>query len=1128
MANRYPIIVDTTNGNQFRELPDGDNLLLTNSSIVNVLDITSVGTISSNRLVVNGQEFTGSYTELTDKPTIPISLFDLNVLDGNPGQVLTTNGSGILSFQNLPPADPVVGGDLSGTASNAQIRSNTVGVNELDVSDGTIGQVLATDGSGNLQFVDMTGGTGVGDGATSFLGLSGTIGLTQIDDDFITPEKLKTNGDTPGPHQYLSVNTETGIFEYLDLPTETIDYSNILNTPTLPTTLTDLGVTEGTSGSVLRTNGNGEYSFVNLDAVENISFSGNTISTVTDNSNIALDPQGNGYVNILGTNFVAIPKGTTTQRGSAVSGSIRFNSELNAFEGYDGTFWGSLGGIKDADSDTYITTETSAGSDEDTFKMFTGGQESLTLSNSLMNVSQGVAVKINSTSAALDFDSGALSVDGGVSIRGNLLVSGSIDVDETFDTSAEIAATVLSDTQTNIITIPVGSDLNYFKANQHVRVYGASPIEIVEGIPEVPETQSTANLSLSASRIGFADPIPGEEVLFSYRIAQINFVNGKISSSTPTAEVQIAADDVNGFNNSNNVQLTVSRQNASYGVLIYRKVGGEAAYKLIKALGPKDLGASLSNIRWTDYYDFDLVDWSKKDATNAFVESSGVTHVPITAPTLPKNGWTDTTIQSVDLDNNQLVLADSFYSLQSDVTVLIDDTIIVQNKIDQAKAQNRNSVELENRTYYIKQLVVPSNFTLYGQGDQTRLIKSPWSIDPTTGSNSIITVDTDTYGTNQNNISVRNLRINGNAQNQMLSNDVATPHLNYIIYMFGNDILFENIEIENVIGGGIYAYDTTIIQDLTILNCEITNGTLTYVYEDYGPVYADEYRNIKFAHNTFRNFPGPVSISAVQKGIVSPNVVDNCGSGIFAYGASKIILTPNVILGPASEFIQNPDVLNSEYDSINVQMEKNTDYNSTQYVYQENGDFFDFTANQGRLTPFINELVKTDNVEELSTDYSNDILGNPYIEFTNPGDSNGAFAWRIPEAKVNDLLSRANFAALRASNPNSQGLVYRIIATEYVYQNHDIVGIGTQESGGDYTVPLVDITGLPVGTVIRLSGHATDPPNASTDGTITSINTVNKTISIDFGDLVITDVAVGTTGTVLIQNNFVVVKGKIN
>ena len=57
-----------------------------------------------------------------------------------------------------------VGGDVTGTVSNIQIGSNTitateladnsVGITELNVSDGTSGQILKTNGSGTLSFID--------------------------------------------------------------------------------------------------------------------------------------------------------------------------------------------------------------------------------------------------------------------------------------------------------------------------------------------------------------------------------------------------------------------------------------------------------------------------------------------------------------------------------------------------------------------------------------------------------------------------------------------------------------------------------------------------------------------------------------------------------------------------------------------------------------------------------------------------------------------------------------------------------------------------------------------------------------------------------------------------------------
>ena len=57
-----------------------------------------------------------------------------------------------------------VGGDVTGTVSNIQISSNTitaieladnsVGITELNVSEGTSGQILKTNGSGTLSFID--------------------------------------------------------------------------------------------------------------------------------------------------------------------------------------------------------------------------------------------------------------------------------------------------------------------------------------------------------------------------------------------------------------------------------------------------------------------------------------------------------------------------------------------------------------------------------------------------------------------------------------------------------------------------------------------------------------------------------------------------------------------------------------------------------------------------------------------------------------------------------------------------------------------------------------------------------------------------------------------------------------
>jgi len=115
MANRYPLIVDTADGNKIKELPNGDNLNLSGSGIVNAASIAVVGELSTGSLVVNGTSiaavatsgsyndladvpasFSGSYNDLSNKPTIPTTtrtLTDVQDVTPSNGDALIYNSS---------------------------------------------------------------------------------------------------------------------------------------------------------------------------------------------------------------------------------------------------------------------------------------------------------------------------------------------------------------------------------------------------------------------------------------------------------------------------------------------------------------------------------------------------------------------------------------------------------------------------------------------------------------------------------------------------------------------------------------------------------------------------------------------------------------------------------------------------------------------------------------------------------------------------------------------------------------------------------------------------------------------------------------------------------------------------
>ena len=76
---------------------------------------------------------------------------------------------------------------------------------------------------------------------------------------------------------------------------------------------------------------------------------------------------------------ILIPKGTTAQRPSVQeTGQIRYNTDINQFEGYgSGNAWGTLGGVKDTNQDTYISAESFPTSNDDILRFYNSNVETM-------------------------------------------------------------------------------------------------------------------------------------------------------------------------------------------------------------------------------------------------------------------------------------------------------------------------------------------------------------------------------------------------------------------------------------------------------------------------------------------------------------------------------------------------------------------------------------------------------------------------------------------------------------------------------------------------------------------------------------------------------------------------------
>ena len=186
-----------------------------------------------------------------------VDVAKLDVTDGNANDVLKTNGAGVLGFTN--PASQAVGGDVSGTIANIQISANTVGISELNVTDGTVGQVLTTNGAGVLTFSDDStdvGGTSVGGDMTGTVSniqiaagaiinadiSNSAVDTAQIADGAVETAKLEDLNVTTGKLANDSV-TDTKLADHASL-----DASRAVGTNHIK----DLNVTEGklATGSV--------------------------------------------------------------------------------------------------------------------------------------------------------------------------------------------------------------------------------------------------------------------------------------------------------------------------------------------------------------------------------------------------------------------------------------------------------------------------------------------------------------------------------------------------------------------------------------------------------------------------------------------------------------------------------------------------------------------------------------------------------------------------------------------------------------------------------------------------------------------------------------------------------------
>ena len=610
---------------------------------------------------------------------------------------------------------------------------------------------------------------------------------------------------------------------------------------------------------------------------------------------------------------------------------------------------------------------------------------------------------------------------------------------------------------------------------------------------------------------------------YRYWLAQYDYRNGKVGASSQiTPNEGVTMTTLGNFNDSDHIALTIERTQTTFGILVYRsETSNIADAKLVAILGPKELGGATSGIVWKDYGSYERTEWSSKTAKNEFDEDQ--IHFPNTASVDAKKGWAIDSIVSIgsgfiDVNNN--------YTLNTTPTVKVvhDNTYAFVDAINAAIDGDVNSLVLPSGTYLTQSINIPTGFNLKGEGRSTVIKRQYFANDLTDGGGNslnfngkLISID----GT-PDNITLQNLTIDGNNTNNILFDGELD---NYLVYFENiSSSLISDVEIKNSPGNGLYVYNS---KRLSINGSSFVDGGLTDRYPFY-PINAQESEVLRINNCLIENYSGSVDVSVTSIASINGNIIRNSGTGLRIYAASKINTSNNIILGPSDEFVPTPDIYDSDFNSVNITVQKNVNFTSPVFLYLENGQPKDLSSSQVSISAGIGTIV--------DNGLNSETLGTKFLNFNIPTSDSGTFGRQ--NGYVQLTLNAAQTNTLGIGNT----LGYEIIGTEFLsipVGLTDTVGIssGTWNTIGagatNYTVTLSDFnqfSGFSVGDVVKLQNHSVTPDLSSTELIVESkitVNSATKNLRLKLPSSVTSVTNGNESGTINIKNTFIIAKGRV-
>lgn len=306
-------------------------------------NITSVGTLDA--LTVTGN-ITGSYL-----------LGNGSQLTGLPE---TYTNSNVATYLETATGDVQTGNLTVSASSTIEFNENRLG---------NIGTPVASTDAATKAYVDSSLSS-VATNAYDTIAVNGQTSLTASGSSILTfAAGTGTAISTDASTDTVTISIEQSIFdgvnnEDLGFITDSITQSEDLGDFTTASNQADLGSVVALEGVASPSqlilpdyeagsepNASPEGQIIYQSGAIKLS-NGNTWQSISVNTSLLVEQTST-------TGSAYLPRGTTAQRdGSPSAGYIRFNTEEESFEGYNGSEWGAIGGGASADGAIYENTNT--------------------------------------------------------------------------------------------------------------------------------------------------------------------------------------------------------------------------------------------------------------------------------------------------------------------------------------------------------------------------------------------------------------------------------------------------------------------------------------------------------------------------------------------------------------------------------------------------------------------------------------------------------------------------------------------------------------------------------------------------------------------------------------------------